>query len=139
MACEVELGVTEKELNLFPEQLENPTSNIQKKIPSLLDIKVYPTPSLVHAARRQNTKRQEDQRQERKDTHPNGIRRKWWSRQRKDWHQKRPIGSARPRCQCRHCHEMAPRSQPFSNRELAGSDTETRRSNGQNDRTTSPP
>ena len=60
MDCEIELGVTEKELNLFPEQLENPTSNTQKKIPSLLDLKVYPTPSLVHAARRQNTKKQED-------------------------------------------------------------------------------
>ena len=56
MDCEIELGVTEKELNLFPEQL-HPTSNAQKKIPSLLDIKVYPTPSLVHAARRQNTKK----------------------------------------------------------------------------------
>ena len=31
-------------------------------------------------------------------------------------------------------HEMAPRSQPFSNRDLAGPGTKTRRSNGQNDR-----
>ena len=53
MDCEIELGVTEQELSLFQEIT-------LKKIPPLLDIKVFPTPSLVHAARRQNTKRQED-------------------------------------------------------------------------------
>ena len=80
MDCEIELGVTEQELSLFPEIT-------QKKIPFLLDLKIYPTPSLVHATRRESNEGKKDQKQERQNTYPNGIRR-IRQRDRETWNQK---------------------------------------------------